>query len=51
MTRSGPVLRAVLLTAAHEQSTREKLRPIVERSLMGVSHSESTSATAWRAAA
>jgi len=33
----GPVLRAVLLTAAHEQSTREKLRSIVEGSLMGVS--------------
>jgi AcrR family transcriptional regulator len=33
----GPVLRAVLLTAAHEQATREKLRAIVERSLMGVS--------------
>lgn len=34
----GPVLRAVLQTAAHEASTREKLRTIVERSLMGVSH-------------
>jgi AcrR family transcriptional regulator len=33
----GPVLRAVLQTAAHEASTREKLRTIVERSLMGVS--------------
>lgn len=33
----GPVLRAVLLTAAHEESTREKLRKIVEGSLMGVS--------------
>jgi AcrR family transcriptional regulator len=33
----GPVLRAVLLTAAHEQATAEKLRAIVERSLMGVS--------------
>ncbi|MCV7224594.1 TetR family transcriptional regulator [Mycolicibacterium komossense] len=33
----GPTLRAVLQTAAHEQSTREKLRLIVERSLMGVS--------------
>ncbi|GAB3226353.1 TetR family transcriptional regulator [Mycolicibacterium hippocampi] len=33
----GPVLRAVLQTAAHEQTTREKLRLIVERSLMGVS--------------
>jgi AcrR family transcriptional regulator len=33
----GPVLRAVLLTAAHEESTREKLRRIVEGSLMGVS--------------
>lgn len=33
----GPVLRAVLLTAAHEESTREKLRRIVESSLMGVS--------------
>lgn len=32
----GPVLRAVLQTAAHEPSTREKLRAIVERSLMGV---------------
>ncbi|MCW2518757.1 MAG: transcriptional regulator [Mycobacterium sp.] len=33
----GPFLRAVLLTAAHEQSTREKLRLVVERSLIGVS--------------
>lgn len=33
----GPVLRAVLQTAAHEESTREKLRLIVERSLIGVS--------------
>jgi AcrR family transcriptional regulator len=34
----GPVLRAVLLTAAHDGATREKLRVIVERSLIGVSH-------------
>ena len=34
----GPVLRAVLQTAAHEESTREKLRRVVEGSLMGVSH-------------
>ncbi len=33
----GPTLRAVLQTAAHEASTREKLRLIVERSLIGVS--------------
>jgi AcrR family transcriptional regulator len=33
----GPTLRAVLQTAAHEQTTRDKLRMIVERSLMGVS--------------
>jgi AcrR family transcriptional regulator len=33
----GPVLRAVLQTAAHEQSTREKLRRVVESNLMGVS--------------
>lgn len=33
----GPVLRAVLQTAAHEPSTREKLRRIVEGSLIGVS--------------
>jgi AcrR family transcriptional regulator len=33
----GPTLRAVLQTAAHEPTTREKLRLIVERSLMGVS--------------
>ena len=33
----GPTLRAVLQTAAHEPGTREKLRLIVERSLMGVS--------------
>jgi AcrR family transcriptional regulator len=32
----GPVLRSVLQTAAHEQSTREKLRAVVEGSLMGV---------------
>ena len=34
----GPVLRAILQTAAHEESTREKLRRVVEGSLMGVSH-------------
>jgi AcrR family transcriptional regulator len=34
----GPVLRAVLQTAAHDESTREKLRRVVEGSLMGVSH-------------
>lgn len=33
----GPVLRAVLQTAAHEAATREKLRRVVESSLMGVS--------------
>lgn len=33
----GPSLRAVLQTAAHEPRTREKLRLVVERSLMGVS--------------
>ena len=33
----GPVLRAVLQTAAHEPTTREKLRRVVESSLMGVS--------------
>jgi AcrR family transcriptional regulator len=31
----GPTLRAVLLTAAHEKITREKLRNIVERTLIG----------------
>lgn len=33
----GPVLRAVLLTAAHDETTRAKLRRVVESSLMGVS--------------
>jgi len=33
----GPVLRAILLTAAHEESTRGKLRAVVEAGLMGVS--------------
>ncbi|MCX2932893.1 TetR family transcriptional regulator [Mycobacterium sp. CVI_P3] len=33
----GPILRAVLQTAAHEPSTREKLRRVVESQLMGVS--------------
>ena len=33
----GPTLRAVLQTAAHEPATREKLRRVVESSLMGVS--------------
>lgn len=33
----GPVLRSVLQTAAHEQSTRDKLRRVVEGQLMGVS--------------
>lgn len=32
----GPVLRAILQTAAHEPTTREKLRMVVERSLLGV---------------
>lgn len=34
----GPVLRAVLLTAAHDETTREKLRRVVEGSLIGASH-------------
>jgi AcrR family transcriptional regulator len=33
----GSTLRAILQTAAHEPSTREKLRRVVEGSLMGVS--------------
>ena len=32
----GPTLRAILQTAAHEPATREKLRRVVEGSLMGV---------------
>lgn len=31
----GPILRAVVLTAAHDDKTREKLRLIVERGLIG----------------
>lgn len=34
----GPTLRAILQTAAHEQTTREKLGRVVASSLMGVSH-------------
>ncbi|OBK43893.1 TetR family transcriptional regulator [Mycobacterium kubicae] len=34
---TGPTLRAVMQTAAHEPVTHEKLRRIVESSLMGVS--------------
>ncbi len=33
----GPALRAIVLTAAHEDKTREKLRLIVERGLIGES--------------
>jgi AcrR family transcriptional regulator len=33
----APTLRAILQTAAHEPATREKLRRVVEGSLMGVS--------------
>ena len=33
----GPTLRAIILTAAHEPKTREKLRAIVERGLIGES--------------
>ena len=33
----GPVLRAILQTAAHDGGTREKLRRVVESSLIGVS--------------
>jgi Tetracyclin repressor-like, C-terminal domain len=33
----GPTLRTILQTAAHELSTRGKLRRVVEGSLMGVS--------------
>ncbi|MGK2866688.1 MAG: TetR family transcriptional regulator [Mycobacterium sp.] len=33
----GPVLRAILLTAAHDDATRERLRRVVEGSLMGAS--------------
>lgn len=32
----GPTLRAILQTAAHEPATRDKLRRVVEGSLMGV---------------
>jgi AcrR family transcriptional regulator len=32
----GPTLLAILQTAAHEETTREKLRTTVQRSLMGV---------------
>jgi AcrR family transcriptional regulator len=31
----GPSLRAVVLTAAHEPTTREKLRAVIEHSLIG----------------
>lgn len=31
----GPTLRAIVLTAAHEPTTREKLRAVVEHSLVG----------------
>ncbi len=31
----GPTLRAIVLTAAHEPTTREKLRAVVEHSLIG----------------
>ncbi|QLL08129.1 TetR family transcriptional regulator [Mycobacterium vicinigordonae] len=34
----GPTLRAILQTAAHDPTTLEKLRRVVEGSLMGVSH-------------
>ncbi|WP_253900591.1 TetR/AcrR family transcriptional regulator [Mycobacterium asiaticum] len=34
----GPTLRAIMQTAAHEQTTREKLGRVVASSLMGVSH-------------
>ncbi|VBA42685.1 HTH-type transcriptional regulator BetI [Mycobacterium attenuatum] len=33
----GPILRAVVLTAAHETKTRDKLRMVVERGLIGES--------------
>jgi AcrR family transcriptional regulator len=33
----GPTLQAIVLTAAHEPKTREKLRTIVERGLIGAS--------------
>jgi AcrR family transcriptional regulator len=33
----GPTLRAVLLTAAHEPKTRDKLKAIIERTLIGQS--------------
>ncbi len=33
----GPVLRAILLTAAHERRTHQKIRTVVERSLIGES--------------
>jgi hypothetical protein len=43
----GPTLRAILQTAAHELSTRGKLRPVVEGSLMGVSKLAATNGTDW----
>lgn len=33
----GPILRAVMMTAAHDSKTRDKLRAIVERGLIGES--------------
>jgi AcrR family transcriptional regulator len=33
----GPVLRAITLTAAHETKTRDKLRAVIERGLIGES--------------
>jgi AcrR family transcriptional regulator len=33
----GPTLQAIVLTAAHEPKTREKMRTIVERGLIGAS--------------
>lgn len=44
----GPVLRAVVLTAAHETKTREKLRLIVERGLIGESTLGATEAERLR---
>jgi AcrR family transcriptional regulator len=37
----GPTLLAILQTAAHEETTREKLRLVVERGLMGSAKLES----------
>ena len=47
----GPTLKAILQTAAHEPTTRDKLRKLIEQGLMGPHRSATATPTGSCAAA